>query len=101
MSWAVAPQWTFDLRVDAQDRKCCKAALSHNTHVLTSVRQRAGYLTKWHSRRAWILDMDPPSRAATVMVTEQPYPLPRAPWSFAAIMPPLLCKRASSVAVLF
>merc|ERR1719215_2240266 len=29
-----------------------------------------GFLTRWHSRRAWILDLDPPQRAATVMVTE-------------------------------
>merc|ERR1740121_1611005 len=29
-----------------------------------------GFFTKWHSRRAWILDLDPPSRAATMMVTE-------------------------------
>eukprot|EP00420_Gonyaulax_spinifera_P033642 CAMPEP_0197889062 /NCGR_PEP_ID=MMETSP1439-20131203/23291_1 /TAXON_ID=66791 /ORGANISM="Gonyaulax spinifera, Strain CCMP409" /LENGTH=79 /DNA_ID=CAMNT_0043509013 /DNA_START=55 /DNA_END=290 /DNA_ORIENTATION=+ len=29
-----------------------------------------GFLTKWHSRRAWILDLDPPSRAAMVMTTE-------------------------------
>merc|ERR1719324_91419 len=29
-----------------------------------------GYMTKWHSRRAWILDLDPPQRAASVMVTE-------------------------------
>merc|ERR1719293_85937 len=29
-----------------------------------------GFLTKWHSRRAWILDLDPPSRAASVMMTE-------------------------------
>merc|ERR1719476_917666 len=32
-----------------------------------------GYLTKWHSRRAWILDLDPPSRAAAVMMTEYEY----------------------------
>merc|ERR1712137_211133 len=25
---------------------------------------------KWHSRRAWILDLDPPSRAAAIMMTE-------------------------------
>merc|ERR1719265_852942 len=29
-----------------------------------------GFLTRWHSRRAWILDLDPPQRSATVMVTE-------------------------------
>merc|ERR1712186_129295 len=29
-----------------------------------------GYLTRWHSRRAWILDLDPPQRMATVMITE-------------------------------
>merc|ERR1712228_234602 len=29
-----------------------------------------GFLTKWHSRRAWILDLDPPSRAAAIMMTE-------------------------------
>uniref|UniRef100_A0A7S4W6E7 Uncharacterized protein n=2 Tax=Alexandrium monilatum TaxID=311494 RepID=A0A7S4W6E7_9DINO len=29
-----------------------------------------GFLTKWPSRRAWILDLDPPSRAASVMMTE-------------------------------
>merc|ERR1719469_1256124 len=29
-----------------------------------------GFLTKWHSRRAWILDLDPPSRAASMMMTE-------------------------------
>merc|ERR1712227_954640 len=29
-----------------------------------------GFFTRWHSRRAWILDLDPPARAATVMMTE-------------------------------
>ncbi|CAJ1450421.1 unnamed protein product, partial [Effrenium voratum] len=29
-----------------------------------------GYYTKWHSRRAWILDLDPPQRSAAVLVTE-------------------------------
>mmetsp|Transcript_13020 Transcript_13020/g.30536 ORF Transcript_13020/g.30536 Transcript_13020/m.30536 type:complete len:175 (+) Transcript_13020:54-578(+) len=29
-----------------------------------------GFLTKWHSRRAWILDLDPCQRMASVMVTE-------------------------------
>merc|ERR1719229_349826 len=29
-----------------------------------------GFFTKWHSRRAWILDLDPPSRAAACMMTE-------------------------------
>merc|ERR1719410_3318466 len=29
-----------------------------------------GFLTKWHSRRAWILELDPPSRAASMMMTE-------------------------------
>merc|ERR1711924_183644 len=29
-----------------------------------------GFLTRWHCRRAWILDLDPPQRAATVMITE-------------------------------
>mmetsp|Transcript_68952 Transcript_68952/g.165472 ORF Transcript_68952/g.165472 Transcript_68952/m.165472 type:complete len:178 (-) Transcript_68952:121-654(-) len=29
-----------------------------------------GFYTRWHSRRAWILDLDPPQRAATVMITE-------------------------------
>merc|ERR1719396_65408 len=29
-----------------------------------------GFYTKWHSRRAWILDLDPPSRAASIMMTE-------------------------------
>eukprot|EP00929_Paragymnodinium_shiwhaense_P089794 TRINITY_DN499_c0_g1_i2.p2 TRINITY_DN499_c0_g1~~TRINITY_DN499_c0_g1_i2.p2 ORF type:complete len:175 (+),score=33.09 TRINITY_DN499_c0_g1_i2:71-595(+) len=29
-----------------------------------------GFLTRWHSRRAWILDLDPQQRASTVMVTE-------------------------------
>jgi len=29
-----------------------------------------GFLTRWHSRRAWILDLDPPMRVAMVLVTE-------------------------------
>merc|ERR1719161_537533 len=29
-----------------------------------------GFLTRWHSRRAWILDQDPPQRANMMMVTE-------------------------------
>lgn len=29
-----------------------------------------GFYTKWHSRRAWILDLDPPHRAAAVIITE-------------------------------
>mmetsp|Transcript_102336 Transcript_102336/g.177558 ORF Transcript_102336/g.177558 Transcript_102336/m.177558 type:complete len:188 (-) Transcript_102336:59-622(-) len=29
-----------------------------------------GFLTRWHSRRAWILDLDPPQRCAAVMITE-------------------------------
>lgn len=29
-----------------------------------------GFLTRWYSRRAWILDQDPPQRANTMMVTE-------------------------------
>merc|ERR1719399_244743 len=29
-----------------------------------------GFMTRWHCRRAWILDLDPPQRAATVMITE-------------------------------
>ena len=29
-----------------------------------------GFMTKWHSRRAHILDIDPPQRVAWVMVTE-------------------------------
>eukprot|EP00747_Dinoflagellata_sp_TGD_P162662 gnl/TRDRNA2_/TRDRNA2_180509_c0_seq1.p1 gnl/TRDRNA2_/TRDRNA2_180509_c0~~gnl/TRDRNA2_/TRDRNA2_180509_c0_seq1.p1 ORF type:complete len:173 (-),score=27.11 gnl/TRDRNA2_/TRDRNA2_180509_c0_seq1:93-611(-) len=29
-----------------------------------------GFLTRWHSRRAWILDLDPPQRVSSVMVTE-------------------------------
>ena len=31
-----------------------------------------GFYTKWHSRRAWILDQEPISRAASVLVTECP-----------------------------
>eukprot|EP00928_Gymnodinium_smaydae_P040569 TRINITY_DN274_c0_g1_i7.p1 TRINITY_DN274_c0_g1~~TRINITY_DN274_c0_g1_i7.p1 ORF type:complete len:182 (-),score=24.01 TRINITY_DN274_c0_g1_i7:149-694(-) len=29
-----------------------------------------GWLTRWHSRRAWILDADPPQRASLALVTE-------------------------------
>eukprot|EP00913_Durusdinium_trenchii_P029327 g27493.t1 len=29
-----------------------------------------GFYTKWHSRRAWILDLDPWMRSSAVMVTE-------------------------------
>merc|ERR1719265_1458563 len=29
-----------------------------------------GFLTRWHSRRAWILDLDPPNRTSMIMVTE-------------------------------
>mmetsp|Transcript_79883 Transcript_79883/g.247817 ORF Transcript_79883/g.247817 Transcript_79883/m.247817 type:complete len:173 (-) Transcript_79883:138-656(-) len=58
-----------------------KAARGVSTAVVTASQETfvqkcwrwadiTGYLTKWHSRRAWILDMDPPSRAASVMMTE-------------------------------
>merc|ERR1719408_995577 len=29
-----------------------------------------GFLTRWYSRRAWILDLDPPQRASSMMHTE-------------------------------
>lgn len=50
-----------------------------------------GVLTKYHSRRAWILDLDPPQRTSSVLVTEYERKLLVAmvalnffflPWSF-------------------
>lgn len=29
-----------------------------------------GFLTRWHSRKAWVLDLDPYSRLATPLITE-------------------------------
>merc|ERR1719251_180166 len=51
------------------------AAAAHETMSQKAWRwlDITGFFTKWHSRRAWILDLDPPSRAASVLMPEYQY----------------------------
>merc|ERR1719511_266450 len=62
------------VRATAGARFSTTAVVSANSETLSQKAWRwadiTGFFTKWHSRRAWILDLDPLSRAASVMMTE-------------------------------
>eukprot|EP00450_Noctiluca_scintillans_P014353 CAMPEP_0194488466 /NCGR_PEP_ID=MMETSP0253-20130528/8383_1 /TAXON_ID=2966 /ORGANISM="Noctiluca scintillans" /LENGTH=69 /DNA_ID=CAMNT_0039328835 /DNA_START=63 /DNA_END=268 /DNA_ORIENTATION=+ len=58
------------LLAGAQMRNATTAIVTSSSETFSQKTWRwldvTGFLTKWHSRRAWILDQDPPNRAATV-----------------------------------